>query len=214
MHLDQRHGENETDGGKEKFKKQQQQQQNRLSKRWIASHFLSGKIPEEFVELSMISVFSSSSPNSPLFGFLRWLRLIATFDWDSEPLVVSINGADSVSESVISSVREGMQKKAAVPTVISEQDSTSFWTRTISPPIWRRFIAIAKYLRRKKRVFFFFFFFLKRFFLRFCSVASVDGVDPLSLFVHNFSEYDLMVLLNPIHIPSEKVLKNVEWTIK
>lgn len=58
----------------------------RLARRWAASHLLSGHLTTEMIELLVASVYSDDSvfvqpPATVPAGFLRFLRLLATYDW-------------------------------------------------------------------------------------------------------------------------------------
>ncbi|KAH9309820.1 hypothetical protein KI387_037731, partial [Taxus chinensis] len=68
----------------------------RLAKRWICSHLFSGFLADEAVELLVaylfVRPFPFSAPCSRVTGFLRFLRLIAYFDWAMSPLIVDVNG--------------------------------------------------------------------------------------------------------------------------
>eukprot|EP00257_Ricinus_communis_P021381 XP_015580860.1 nucleolar protein 6 [Ricinus communis] len=67
----------------------------RLAKRWVASHLFSACLVEEAVELLVAHLFVKSlpftAPCSRITGFLRFLRLLAEYDWTFSPLVVDIN---------------------------------------------------------------------------------------------------------------------------
>ncbi|KAK4741434.1 hypothetical protein SAY87_025022 [Trapa incisa] len=67
----------------------------RLAKRWVASHFFSACLVEEAVELLVAHLFLKpfpfSAPCSRVVGFLRFLRLLADYNWAFSPLVVDIN---------------------------------------------------------------------------------------------------------------------------
>ncbi|XXG81413.1 hypothetical protein AAC387_Pa09g2055 [Persea americana] len=85
----------------------------RLAKRWVASHLFSFFLAEEAVELLVaylfVKPFPFYAPCSRIAGFLRFLRLLASYDWAFSPLVVDINNdmtsedAKEISESFISS---------------------------------------------------------------------------------------------------------------
>ena len=65
----------------------------RLAFRWISSHLLSGLIPFEAIELLVAAVFTDRSspydaPTTAVAGFLRFLHLLATHDWTSQPVIV------------------------------------------------------------------------------------------------------------------------------
>ncbi|XP_003379172.1 hypothetical protein Tsp_02842 [Trichinella spiralis] len=67
----------------------------RLAKRWVANKMLSGHFSDEAVELIIASLFLTPQPFTEsrhhLIGFLRFLRLLSTFPWSSEPLMVNFN---------------------------------------------------------------------------------------------------------------------------
>jgi hypothetical protein len=106
----------------------------RLCKRWLHAHLLSDKLSgnlfflffffffflDEFVELCVVYIFSETVPASPMFGFLRWLRLLGSFNWEVEPLIVSITGTP-LKEDYIANGRKVMVKKEMCPFVISDQ---------------------------------------------------------------------------------------------
>ncbi|XP_078530850.1 nucleolar protein 6 [Lissotriton helveticus] len=68
---------------------------SRLVKRWISAQMLSDSISDESVDLIVAFLFLHPAPftppSSPQVGFFRFLRLLATFDWKNEPLIVNLN---------------------------------------------------------------------------------------------------------------------------
>ncbi|NWW10874.1 NOL6 protein, partial [Oreocharis arfaki] len=68
---------------------------SRLAKRWISAQLLSNSISEECVDLLVAFLFLHPAPftppSSPQVGFLRFLNLLATFDWKNNPLIVNLN---------------------------------------------------------------------------------------------------------------------------
>ncbi|KAL7985725.1 hypothetical protein Chor_013657 [Crotalus horridus] len=68
----------------------------RLAKRWISAQMLSDSLAEEAVDLLAAFLFLSpapfTAPSSPQVGFLRFLHLLASFDWKNSPLLVNLNG--------------------------------------------------------------------------------------------------------------------------
>ncbi|XP_033928968.1 nucleolar protein 6 [Melopsittacus undulatus] len=68
----------------------------RLAKRWVSAQLLSDDISEECVDLLVAFLFLHPAPftppSSPQVGFLRFLDLLATFDWKNNPLIVNLNG--------------------------------------------------------------------------------------------------------------------------
>lgn len=67
----------------------------RLAKRWIAGHMLSGHIRDETVELLVASCFTRpyvcQAPATRVAGFCRFLELLSTHPWTSQPLLVDLN---------------------------------------------------------------------------------------------------------------------------
>ena len=67
----------------------------RLCKRWAAAHLLSNHLSEEAIELVVARLFVCPAPcavpGSAVCVLLRFLNLIAHFDWASEPLIVNLN---------------------------------------------------------------------------------------------------------------------------
>ncbi|ONM34012.1 hypothetical protein ZEAMMB73_Zm00001d041900 [Zea mays] len=67
----------------------------RLAKRWISAHLFSSFISEEAVELVVAHIFLKPfpfhAPSSRVAGFLRFLRLLSSFDWIFSPMVIDIN---------------------------------------------------------------------------------------------------------------------------
>jgi U3 small nucleolar RNA-associated protein 22 len=65
----------------------------RLAKRFVSSQMLSNLISEELIELLVAFIFLHpgrySEPCSNWTGFLRFLNLIATFDWEVSPVIVN-----------------------------------------------------------------------------------------------------------------------------
>ncbi|CDW59634.1 Nrap domain containing protein [Trichuris trichiura] len=68
----------------------------RTAKQWISCRMLSDYLKDEAVELIVLSLFLCpfpyTSPRHHFSGFLRFLRLLATYDWTFNPLVVNIGG--------------------------------------------------------------------------------------------------------------------------
>lgn len=67
----------------------------RLAKRWISSQLLLDYFHEEAIDLICAYLFVHpepyKSPNSILTGFVRFIELMATFDWKNQPLIININ---------------------------------------------------------------------------------------------------------------------------
>ncbi|GJP77229.1 hypothetical protein CLOP_g7661 [Closterium sp. NIES-67] len=69
----------------------------RLAKRWVAAHLFSSHLKEEAVELLVAHTLIAPNPlpllapKSRLAGLLRFFRLLASYDWLSQPLIVDVN---------------------------------------------------------------------------------------------------------------------------
>jgi len=67
----------------------------RLAKRWVHAHLFSALVSEEALELLVAHVFLSprpyDPPTSPFVGFLRFLELLAHFDWAGQPLIINLD---------------------------------------------------------------------------------------------------------------------------
>ncbi|XP_034025956.1 nucleolar protein 6 [Thalassophryne amazonica] len=67
----------------------------RLAKRWLAAQLFSDDITEDAADLLVASLFLQPAPftppGCPQVGFLRFLHLLASFDWRNNPLIVNLN---------------------------------------------------------------------------------------------------------------------------
>ena len=77
----------------------------RLAKRWISSQFMDGYVDELIIELLVAQTYiaADAAPSSPLSGFRSFLRLISTFPFAKEPLLVNLN--QSFSERDVENVK-------------------------------------------------------------------------------------------------------------
>jgi U3 small nucleolar RNA-associated protein 22 len=112
----------------------------RLVKRWIAAHMLSPQISSRAIELIVCYIFCHphpwSSPASAEVGFLRTLKLLSTWDWRKEPLIVDLDGSmTSARYEEINKEFEGVRKQdpgiahAAWSIYCAYDTSGSCWTR-------------------------------------------------------------------------------------
>jgi len=94
----------------------------RLFKQWMASQMFSGY--DEFVEHLASAVFlPSAAPTSSHAGFTHMCRLLATFDWRSEPLIVDFDGKISDAEKL----RMRQSFEARVEEGEHSSTGVSFW---------------------------------------------------------------------------------------
>lgn len=122
----------------------------RLCQRWLQAHLLTDYLTEEFVELSVIHIYTHPHPYvrppcTAMFAFFRWLRLLATYAWATEPLLVSINGAALDAGTA----RATMRTSGVTPFVVTEYDGTSAWTRSVEPAVWQRTVALASHAQSR-----------------------------------------------------------------
>jgi U3 small nucleolar RNA-associated protein 22 len=111
----------------------------RLVKRWISAHMLDPQISTRAIELIVCYVFVHphpwTAPASAEVGFLRTLKLLQSWDWHREPLVVDFDGSMTQSQyEEIVKVFEGIRKQdpgiahAAWSIYSSYDASGSSWT--------------------------------------------------------------------------------------
>ena len=105
----------------------------RLAKRWIASQMFSGYLSEEAIELIVASIFvGAEHPNSAMCGFLRFLRILAKFDWKTEPLIVNLNG-EMKSEEIHAIQENFTTNRTQHPTMFIStpySHNRSIWTQS------------------------------------------------------------------------------------
>ncbi|KAM4616374.1 nucleolar protein 6 [Polymixia lowei] len=74
----------------------------RLAKRWLGAQLFIDDIREDTADLLVASLFLQPAPftppGSPQVGFLRFLRLLSSFDWRNNPLVVNLNNQLTASD--------------------------------------------------------------------------------------------------------------------
>ncbi|KAL8137849.1 hypothetical protein V2J09_003850 [Rumex salicifolius] len=128
----------------------------RLAKRWATSHLFSSCLVGEAIELLVAHLFLKpwpfSSPSSRIMGFLRFLRLIAEYDWNLFPLIIDINGdfTSRDEEEINDNFRKSREEfphnvKSAMYLATSYDKSSEAWS--VSSPTTielRRFVAYAR----------------------------------------------------------------------
>jgi len=108
----------------------------RLAKRWVASHMLCDYITDEAIELIVASIFISpvaaGSPNSHMCAFLRFLNLLAKFDWKNEALIVDLN-KEITSEDKLAIKENFTSNRTKLPGMFiasSYDKEFSIWTKS------------------------------------------------------------------------------------
>ncbi|XP_033750343.1 nucleolar protein 6-like [Pecten maximus] len=123
----------------------------RLAKRWVSSQLLSDHIRDEALELMVAQIYIAPSPfsvpNSPLVGFLRFLRLLSSHDWSRTPLLVNLNQEFTAGDyAEISSKFSKDRKTLPLMFIATPGDKlSSHWTAGLpTAPILQRLLLLAK----------------------------------------------------------------------
>uniref|UniRef100_A0A803V9L5 Nucleolar protein 6 n=1 Tax=Ficedula albicollis TaxID=59894 RepID=A0A803V9L5_FICAL len=126
---------------------------SRLAKRWISAQLLSDSISDECVDLLVAFLFLHPAPftppSSPQVGFLRFLNLLATFDWKNNPLIVNLN-TGLTGEQEIKNKFVAARSRLPVMFLATPKDQwSSMWTRERpSAQILQRLVLLASESRR------------------------------------------------------------------
>jgi U3 small nucleolar RNA-associated protein 22 len=128
----------------------------RLVQRWLADKALSNALPIEAVELLVADVFlataSASTPHSVLSSFLRFLKRVSSFDWQTGPLIVDLNSSldDDKRHEILKRFEASSTSPATHPAMFiaadyEDVDCLSSWTRfTPDKVVVQRLIALAR----------------------------------------------------------------------
>ncbi|GMF37742.1 unnamed protein product [Phytophthora fragariaefolia] len=128
----------------------------RLVQRWLADKTLSNVLPVEAVELLVADVFlttaSTSTPHSVLSSFLRFLKRVASFDWQSVPFIVDLNSSldDDKRREILKRFEASSTSPATHPAMFiaadyEDMDCLSSWTRfTPDKVVVQRLISLAQ----------------------------------------------------------------------
>lgn len=128
----------------------------RLAQRWLADNLMSNVMRIEAVELLVAHAFvnatPTSMPHSILSGFLRFLKLVSSFDWADAPLIVDLNSSmnDEAEREVIRRFEASSSSATTHPGMFiaadyEAMDCLSSWTRsTPYKVVVQRLIAVAK----------------------------------------------------------------------
>ncbi|RWS09066.1 Nucleolar protein 6-like protein [Dinothrombium tinctorium] len=171
----------------------------RLAKIWISSHLFTGHINEITVELIVAYVFCHpfpcSTPNSPVAGFLRFLALIATHDWNNEPLIVNLN--DELTTKQIEEIKEQFHKDRFnyPPMFVSspyDKKTSQFTISSPITPVLRRLVAVAKASRKALNT----------------GLDSSDTLNYQVIFSPPPDIYDVIIHLNPTQVSNFFLAQN------
>lgn len=144
----------------------------RMAKRWMSSHMLLDYLEEEAMELIVASLFVNSTmyglpsattpaadttgshravdwvgPLSPQVAFLRFLQLVASYDWSTQALVINFNSGLSAEElrNAESSVTT-LNPRPTLVLITPYDPSGIAFTRHNKPPlpVWSRLMVLAR----------------------------------------------------------------------
>ncbi|RMC16490.1 hypothetical protein DUI87_06425 [Hirundo rustica rustica] len=152
------------------------------------------------LETLHLPYLTSSLHGSPQVGFLRFLNLLATFDWKNNPLIVNLNTGLTDSDCTeIKNKFVAARSRLPVMFLATPKDQwSSMWTRERpSAQILQRLVLLASE-----------------------SLRALEGqlMDPLSdqdvkiVFRPPLDSYDVLIHLNPNQIPRH--LENVDRPVK
>ncbi|ETO64236.1 hypothetical protein F444_18189, partial [Phytophthora nicotianae P1976] len=128
----------------------------RLVQRWLADKALSNVLAIEAVELLVADVFlssaSTSSPHSVLSSFLRFLKRVASFDWQNVPFIVDLNSSldDAKRREILKRFDASSTSPSTHPAMFiaadyEDMDCLSSWTRfTPDKVVVQRLVSLAQ----------------------------------------------------------------------
>eukprot|EP01119_Soliformovum_irregulare_P012830 TRINITY_DN3350_c0_g1_i1.p1 TRINITY_DN3350_c0_g1~~TRINITY_DN3350_c0_g1_i1.p1 ORF type:complete len:1133 (-),score=396.10 TRINITY_DN3350_c0_g1_i1:57-3455(-) len=127
----------------------------RLALRWLHCHMFSEYFTPESVELMVAYLFTGSSPPSEnhAVGFLRWLDLLVKFDFETDPLIIDVDGDLTVKEIAaiedqFMTMRSQHPDQCLIFTATPRDLAASVWTKDMpTKMILTRIIAFAKQSR-------------------------------------------------------------------
>lgn len=165
----------------------------RLAKRWIGAQLFSSDITSEAADLLVASLFLQPAPftppGSPQVGFLRFLHLLASFDWRNNPLIVSLNEQLTVADYT-EIKNDFMASRESLPVMFiatPKDKKMSLWTKQApSVQMLQRIIVVAaeslKVLERQL-------------------MCSEEIQDVRLVMRPPLDAYDVLIHLNPKQVP-------------
>jgi len=214
----------------------------RLTKRWFASHLLTPHFSPELVELLVVRTFLQPHPwpvpATATTGFLRTLAWISRWDWRHVPLIVDFsstftaNPADLEDTSPKGMTAEDLERLQTrfeawrridpamnrvvlfAATNLDEEGTT--WTDKAKPEkvVAARLSALAKAATQAVRAD------EDRLLARVngknttTASSSENSLNPESLFTPTISDYDIIISINPKHVPSSPKTRKSELQFK
>ncbi|GAB0202884.1 nucleolar protein 6 [Grus japonensis] len=176
----------------------------RLAKRWVSAQLLSNNISEECVDLLVAFLFVHPAPftppSSPQVGFLRFLDLLATFDWKNNPLIINLNaGLTDADCTEIKNKFLAARSHLPVMFIATPKDRwSSMWTQgQPSAQILHRLLVLASESLRA---------------LEEQLMDPLNSQDVKMVFRPPLDFYDVLIHLNPNQIPRH--LESVDRPLK
>ncbi|KAM6036588.1 nucleolar protein 6 isoform 3-T3 [Theristicus caerulescens] len=176
----------------------------RLAKRWVSAQLLSDNISEECVDLLVAFLFLHPAPftppSSPQVGFLRFLDLLATFDWKNNPLIVNLNaGLTDADCTEIKNKFVAARSRLPVMFIATPKDQwSSMWTQERpSAQILQRLLVLSSESLRA---------------LEEQLMDPLNSQDVKMVFRPPLDFYDVLIHLNPNQIPRH--LESVDRPLK
>ncbi|XP_075696499.1 nucleolar protein 6 isoform X2 [Rhinoderma darwinii] len=169
---------------------------SRLAKRWISAQLLARCITEDCVDLLVAYLFLHpapfTAPSSPQVGFLRFLNLMASYDWKNSPLVVNLNG--ELTDADLAEIQNDFtssRTELPVMFIATPKDrKMSLWTKEEpTAQILQRLIILASesLITLEKQL-----------------MQSSESSDIKMIFRPPLDLYDVLIHLNPKHIPRHR----------
>ncbi|KAL8944818.1 MAG: hypothetical protein Q9216_000240 [Gyalolechia sp. 2 TL-2023] len=169
----------------------------RLFTKWRDVHLLSSHIRDELIELLAIHTFVHPYPWQPPgslnSAFIRTLAFTASWDWQSDPLIVDFNSALSKQDIEAVNVRfeawrkldPGLNRVAMFAASNVDRDGITWTDRRPAKIIASRFVNLAKAAS---------------------DLVGEQGLDlePEALFVPSIAEYDFVIHLKPEYSKGNK----------
>ncbi|XP_022104719.1 nucleolar protein 6-like [Acanthaster planci] len=123
----------------------------RLAKRWLCAQLLSNHVPDEAIDLLVAYLFLQPAPltvpGSPLVGFLRFLHLLSSHDWQSTAVIINLN--NEMQDSDYDEIRQHFtEQRSQLPPMFLATPTdklNSVWTqKQPTAQILRRLLVLAK----------------------------------------------------------------------
>jgi len=110
----------------------------RLAKKWLNFHMFSNQITEETADLLMAYVYTNNCPflppQSSTTAFLRFLKLLASFNFAEEPVIVDFN--NQLKDADIDSIQNHFKENRSVlpqMCIFTQSERIKSWSTFVKP---------------------------------------------------------------------------------